>query len=216
MKNSTKNFGQRARKAAPGKSINTIVHRVIKSMRALKYFDTVQSATNSTGTVGIENLTPIPQGSAQSQRVGDAVTLQYMDLRFSVNAANTDVFSHMRLFFFIWKENTLLVNPSGTTLFTSATSQSVYTHLDYENRQLYQLVTKDYLLNLTGTATDPTVNTQQDIIRRVPLNSTRIDFTLGATTGFNHLFFTNYSDSLVTPFPIYQFISRVWYYDEES
>lgn len=201
-------------KQVTSKQVKTIVHSILKSAAELKYFDVSQAPTNSTGTVGFELITSIPQGPAQSQRVGDEIWLQHMDLRFSVNAANADVFSHMRFFFFIWRENTLTTVPNSAAIFTAASSQSVYTMLDVENRALRKLVTPDYLLNFTGTATNPTVNSQIDVVRTYKLDNTRIDFTLGAVTGINHVYFTNYSDSLLTPFPSYQFLSRIWYYDE--
>jgi hypothetical protein len=179
----------------------------------MKYFDVLQAPSNSTGAVGIENLTLIPQGPAQSQRISDQIWLQHFDLRFSVNAANTDVFSHMRFFMFIWRENTLTTTPTSAAIFTSAASQSVYSMLDYENRALRKLVTPDYLLNFTGSATNPTDRTQIDVVSKHSLRNTRVDYTLGTATGVNHLFFVNYSDSLLTPFPIYTFLMRVWYYD---
>jgi hypothetical protein len=196
------------------KHVKEIVHSILASSSELKYFDVLQAPSNSTGSVGIENLTLIAQGPGQSQRIADTVWLQHMDVRFSANAANADVFSHMRFFFFIWKENTLVANPTSAAIFTSATSQSVYTMLDYENRALRKLVSPDYLLNFTGTSTNPTKGSQIDIIKRYELKNTRVDYTLGATTGINQLFFINYSDSLLTPFPSYQFLARVWYYDE--
>jgi len=194
--------------------VKNIVHQILKSSAELKYFDVQQAPSNSTGTVGFENLVLIPQGPAQSQRIADTIWLQRMDLRFSVNAANADVFSHMRMFFFLWKPDTLTVNPTSAAIFTSQSSQSVYTMLDHEQRALRKLVTPDYLLNFTGTATNPTVQSQVDIIESFPLDNQRVDYGLGAVTGTNQLFFTNYSDSLLTPFPQYQFLSRVWYYDE--
>jgi hypothetical protein len=203
-----------AQTAATDKHVKTIVHKILRASAELKYFDVLQAPSNSTGAVGIENMTLIPQGPAQSQRISDQVWLQHFDLRFSVNAANADVFSHMRFFFFIWKENTLTTTPTSAAIFTSAASQSVYTMLDYENRALRRLVTPDYLLNFTGTVTNPTPRSQIDIVRNFSLHNTRIDYTLGATTGINQLFFINYSDSLLTPFPSYQFLARIWYYDE--
>lgn len=203
-----------AQTAVTNKQVKTIVHNILRSTAEMKYFDVLQAPSNSTGAVGIENLTLIPQGPAQSQRISDQIWLQHFDLRFSVNAANTDVFSHMRFFMFIWRENTLTTTPTSAAIFTSAASQSVYTMLDYENRALRKLVTPDYLLNFTGTATTPTLHSQVDIVKTYPLHNTRIDYTLGATTGINQLFFINYSDSLLTPFPSYQFLARIWYYDE--
>jgi len=195
------------------KQVKTVVHSILKSSSELKYFDVLQAPTNSTGTVGFEDLTLLPQGPAQSQRIGDTIWLQRMDIRFSVNAANADVFSHMRMFFFLWKENTLTVAPTSAAIFTSAASQSVYTMLDWENRALRKLVSPDYLLNFTGTATNPTVQSQVDIVESYPLDNQRVDYTLGGTSGIGHLYFVNYSDSLLTPFPSYQFLARIWYYD---
>jgi hypothetical protein len=194
--------------------VKTMVHKILKSSAELKYFDVLQAPSNSIGAVGFENLVLIPQGPAQSQRIADTIWLMHMDLRFSVNAANADVFSHMRFFFFLWHEDSLTTVPTSAAIFTSAASQSVYTMLDYEARALRTLITKDYLVNLTGTATTPTVGSQWDLVHRYELHNTRVDYTLGATTGINQLYFVNYSDSLLTPFPSYQFLARIWYFDE--
>jgi hypothetical protein len=200
--------------ASPGQ-VKSIVHQILKSTSELKYFDTYEATTGSSTTVGFAELSLVPQGPAQSQRVADTMWLQHIDFRFSVNAANGAVFSHMRLFLFIWKENTLAAVPTSATIFTAAASQSVYTMLDYENRALRKLVTPDYLLNLTGTITNPTIHSQIDIVKRYPLHNARVDFTLGTVTGINHLFFTNYSDQPAgVTAPSYQFVSRLWYYDE--
>jgi hypothetical protein len=191
-----------------------MVHKILKSSAEQKYFDVLQAPSNSTGTVGFENMVLIPQGPAQSQRIADTIWLQHMDLRFSVNAANADVFSHMRFFFFIWREDSLTIVPSSAAIFNAASSESVYSMLNYEARALRTLVTPDYLVNFTGTATTPTVGSQFDLVHRYNLHNTRVDYTLGATTGVNQLYFVNYSDSLLTPFPSYQFLARVWYFDE--
>jgi hypothetical protein len=194
--------------------VKSIVHRVLKQAAILKYFDTLLVAANSTSTVGFQNMSLVPQGVAQSQRVADTIRLQYMDLRMSVNAANTDVFSHMRFFFFIWKENTLYASPSSLSIFTSPAIQGIYTTLEFENRALRKLVTKDTLLRFTGTVTNPTTQSQQDAFHRIQLKNSRLDFTFGATSGYGHLFFVNYSDSQLTPFPVYTLLGRIYYFDD--
>jgi hypothetical protein len=200
--------------ASPGQ-VKSIVHQILKSASELKYFDTYITTNSSTSTVGFSLLSLVPQGPAQSERIADTMWLQHMDLRFSADAANAAVFSHMRFFFFLWKENTLLAVPTSASIFTAAGSQSVYTMLDFENRALRKLVSPDYLLNFTGTLTTPTIHSQVDIVKRYPMHNARVDFTLGATTGINQLYFTNYSDQPAgVTAPSYQFLSRLWYYDE--
>jgi hypothetical protein len=195
--------------------VTSIVHRALSKDRLLKYFDFSLASQNCTAGVGFSIISLVPQGNAQSQRIGDLIHMQHFDMRLSFNAANTDIFSHARFFFFQWKEDTSIGGPSALDIFTASGPQSVYTMLTYETRATYHLLTRDHLLNFTGTATDPTPTSQHDIIRRVKLNNIRLDFNLGATSGFNHIYFTNYGDSLIAPFPVYNLVTRLWYYDTE-
>jgi hypothetical protein len=196
--------------------VSILLSNKLKRRHELKYFDVFLNTQNSTATVGISLLTTIPQGVTQSQRVGDSVRLVKMEVRFNVTLANSDIYAIMRWFFFRWRVPTSTANPTGALLFSLSTTQGVYTTLNYENKSMYTLISQDFFENLSGIATAPTNNSQINRVLTINLNDSLLQFELGGvTTGTGHLFFTNFSNSAIAPQPVYTFVSRVWYYDED-
>jgi hypothetical protein len=196
--------------------IKQVVHRVLKSNRELKYFDTTILTTNSTVTVGITNLSAVPQGVGQSMRVGDEMWLDHVEVRMNITTANADIFSIMRWLLLIWHPNTASVFPAGGNIFNSTTTQSVFSPLSHEFKPMYSVVGSDHIENNSGIATAPTVNSQVVHNLRIGLGQRHVQFGLGVTTASNHLLFTNYSNSAAAPFPVYTLVTRLWYYDERA
>jgi len=67
---------------------------------------------------------------------------------------------------------------------------------------------------MTGTLTNPTANSQHVYTMRIPLSEHRIDFNTGVTNGTGLIYFQNYSDSSVAPWPVYNAVYRTWYSDD--
>lgn len=196
------------------REIGLIVEKKMKAARILKYSDTAVLASNSTVTVGFQGLCiNITQGAAQGQRTGDSIRYQKLEIAMNVTGANADIFNIVRIMFFVWKPNTLAVAPTGVTIFSSTATQGPYTPLNFENKADYSTI-EDFRVNISGTAASPTNNSQHFIHKVYNLQNRKAQYNLGLTTGTGLLFFTNYSDSAVVPFPVYNLVTRVWYYDD--
>jgi len=193
----------------------TSVHRGLKKTRVIKYYDFILLNQTSSSTVGFANLTQIPQGPGQSQRIADTIWIQKIDVRFYAYEmeSTTDYTNYLRISFFTWKENTASVAPSSVQIYQNATSFSVLSPFTFETRALYA-IHRDWSINLSGYVGVPTNGSQHQIIDSISLGEQRIDYNIGVTSGINHFFFVNYSDSLLSPFPMYSMQTRVWYYDE--
>jgi hypothetical protein len=181
----------------------------------VKYFDTNLLAATSTSTVGFLDITNIPQGLTQSQRLADTLIVTAIELRGNFVQSNADVFTQMRFNIFRWCEDTIVSIPVAGSIFNNTATQGVYTPLSFENRRRYLLISKDHVVNGSGTATAVSSRTQTDFYYRY-LCSNRIDFNAGATTGVGKVYFSNFSDSVIVPFPVYNMVFRVWYSDNRD
>lgn len=194
--------------------VGLIIEKKMLALKVLKYVDTNILAQNSAITVGVQDLiSAISQGVGQGQRVGDTVRLQRMEFRYNVTSANADIFNIVRFAFFVWNPNTGSTVPTGASIFSSTTTQGMYTPFNYEQRREYAVLLELYF-NMTGTAASPCDNSQYMQSRTLNLQGRKAQYNLGVTTGTGHLYFTNYSDSAIAPFPVYNLVTRIWYYDD--
>jgi hypothetical protein len=175
------------------------------------YYDTVFGPTTSTTTTGFVNLTPIPQGFGQSNRIADTIYVNRVELRLNVTAANADVSSRMRLTFYFWFQNTASVTPGVTSVTEDSTTYGIDSPYNWEGRKFYKVI-YDKIFNLTGATNAPTVNSQVQVNRTIWSGRQLVQFNDGGlTTGTGHLYVQNYSDSAISPHPTYSHVIRVWY-----
>jgi hypothetical protein len=194
--------------------VGLIVEKKMLALKILKYVDTNILAQNSSVTVGVQDLVSgISQGVNQGQRTGDTVRLQRMEFRYNITSANADVFNMVRFVFFVWKPNTGNLVPTGAIIFSSTTTQGIYSPFNFEQRREYDVLL-EINSNMTGVAASPCDNSQYYQSRSLNLNGRKVQFNLAVTTGTGHIYFTNYSDSAAIPFPVYNLVTRIWYYDD--
>jgi len=198
------------------KEIQRVVSKALRTntlkTRVVKYFDTYLNGQNSTTTIGYSNISLMPQGIAQSQRLADTAFVSKLDVRFNATTANADIFATMRWGVFIWWQNTNSVTPGTTSIYESVATYGTLSPFNFEGREYYSILF-DHFENFTGTATAPTVNSQINRVFTHKLGNHRIDYEQAATTGTGHLYFVNVSDSAIAPHPVYSIEFRVWYYD---
>lgn len=195
--------------------VASVVHRVLRDNRELKYFDTNFSATNIGITQLFYNLAIVPQGPAQSQRVADEMWMEKVDVRMNITTANADIFTIVRWFLFAWRIPTATANPVTGNILNS-TGQGVYSPTSHEYRSMYQIIGPDLMVNLTGVAAAPTVNSQFVYNGTMGLGGRHVQFTAGGTNANNLLFLTFLSNSSIAPFPVFAGTFRLWYYDEKA
>ncbi len=176
----------------------------------IKYFD-YNAFGSVTSTIAYNALSGVGQGSGQSERVGDLIYPLKMDVHMNVVTANADVYNTCRFVWFRWRPNNNSLAPGTNSILESPGTQGTLSHYNYEGRQEYTVL-KDLLESYTGTATNPTVDSNKLYRFTIPLNGTQV-FNLGGTTGTNQLYFLNLSDSSVTPFPTVNLWTRLWYTD---
>jgi hypothetical protein len=180
----------------------------------VKYIDNYYIASNSTATISYFAQSNPSQGVAQSQRTGDTIWLREMEVKASFIQSNSDVYSHCRLFFFIWKQNSASTVPGQGSILENVSTYSVYSPLNFEGRAYYRVV-YDFLVPLAGTATNPTAISCVDKSDVIPLLDTRVDFNSSAITGTGLLYVGWYSDSAAVPYPLQSLVTRTWYLDAD-
>lgn len=205
MKNRKRN--QRAR--------NTAYKHVPRAIAApaLKYFDFYTTGASTT-TFASAIVSAVPQGVGQSHRLVDTVLLDRMDVRMYFTSSSSDVTNVIRLSLFHWIPNTSALLPGATSYYEDPSTFGVRTPLNFEGRRDYRTIT-DRIISLVGTDTNPTNTYTKQYNASINLKG-RIDFNLGLTTGYNHIYITHFSDSAITPFPTVTAQIRIWYTDTVS
>lgn len=207
---------QRKRKGkAKNTNVRLIVRQELRATRVLKYIDAILAATSVTAAGTTAALVNIPQGYAQSQRIGDKVELVKLELNaLTMTAVNSDVYSHARVVIYRWKENIADTSPTIALLFETPTTNSCFSNMNYENRLLYR-VCWDRAFSLAGTSTVPTDKSDHYLRKiRIPLRGKTLQYRLASSSASTDTLCIAYlSDSAATPFPVITFCFRLWYYD---
>jgi len=146
-------------KALDSGKVRKIVRSVLKSDADVKryVFNSGASSVAFTYTPAYIQLTPIPtQGSGDSERVGDEIRLQYINLRLRLVGSGSlpDV---ARVIIFRWRPQSDLGtnNPNYDDIMQSAPTidyQSCMSGYNYKNKQNY-VILKDMFVNF-GTNTN--------------------------------------------------------------
>jgi len=202
------------RKPLNENQVSLIVERKMASIKTVKYYE-IYSTTDTVSTTGqVVDISVITQGVGQLQRIADTVFVQRVDCRLSVNTANSDVFNLVRVIFFNWKVDSALSAPTIADIlaFTGSTPL-VYGNFNFENRAMYG-VWKDLTFNLSGTASNPTKNSQHYLEYSENMNKKRIDFNLGSTSGTGKIYLAHMSDSSAVPYPQLNVNIRMWFMDD--
>jgi len=226
-KPNSKSRRRRADNGGKQSAITKVVHReVIREMRAFaetKFFDTYLPNT-ITSTVQLFSSTIIPQGVAQSQRIGEKVKIVGYDVEiianygFNSSLFAQDIFDNLRISHIRWKPSTTLTLPAGIAIYQSTASYGVMSPFSVENKPNFTVL-EDFnpwvvgYYDSTAVGAVPTSKSLWKIRYRKKCNHPLI-FTGAATTGAGHLYFLFLSDSTLAPHPAIQFMIRIWYTDE--
>jgi len=178
-----------------------------------KYFDTLSLANNIGAGGTLFNLSIVPQGDAQSTRIGDFIHARKLVFNYSLYTANADIVTTIRLIFFRW-QSTQFALPVIADILEAAASSNVLSHYNYQFQDNYKVLwEKQY--QVAGTATNPTVTSSIGATGlAIPLKGNNdIEFSLGATVGSNQIYLLALSDSSLAPFPLLNFSARLYYED---
>lgn len=179
-----------------------------------KYLDVLSIANNIGAGGTLFSLSLVPQGDQQLQRVGDFIQPLKLIMNFSMYVVNADIVTTTRMIFFRWLPSTALVVPVIASILESPAAANVLSHYNFQNQDNYQVLLEKQFQS-AGVVAAPT--TSSSIGRTgwsIPLGrKPEIEFALGATSASNHLYMLVLSDSSVTPFPILNFSTRLYFED---
>jgi len=193
--------------------VEAIVERRLLKVKVVKYLEVLATGVTMTTSGAFLDITAITQGPSQNERIADTVWIQSIDFSLGVTTANADVFNLARITFIKWKQSSVTALPTTLSVFSNWSNALVHSFLNFERRADYAVVT-DNKMNLTGLATVPTINSQHLIERRISMNSSRIDYDQGVTSGVGKVYVFFGSDSSALPFPVININFRIWYYDD--
>jgi hypothetical protein len=188
----------------------------LQMIRALepKFLD-ITSIANSVGAGGtIFNLSPVSQGASQSDRIGDFIHTLKLYFNFTLYCVNSDIVTTIRLIFFRWIPNGTLLSPALGNILQNPSAANVLSHFNFQYQQNYRVL-KDMHFQASGITVAPTVSSNFGQVD-MPINlggNKEIEFTPGANLGTNQLYLCAISDSSLTPFPILNFVSRLYFED---
>jgi hypothetical protein len=204
--------GRRVQKQRPARTLGQpLAGRPLRIPPGWKYVDTTLSPTSVSTTTQQFTVSSITQGASQGSRIGDTVFLHRMELRLTVTTANADVFNRVRFMIFMWLQDSNYVTPGPGSIVESATSLGINSPYNFEGRRHFKIL-YDRVFNLSGTATNPTPNSQIVLTQSFNLRE-RVDYDPGQIAGTNTMWMQMYSDSALTPFPALSFVLRIYYTD---
>jgi len=209
-----KRTGRSGKPGNPKRRKTTGVIRTLVAHVEPKYFD-LTSLANSVGAGGtLFPLSLVPQGDSQSTRVGDFIQPLRMLFNFTLYTVNSDIVTTIRLVFFRWVPSTALVFPLLANILESPVSGNVLSHYNFQTQDNYQILAERQY-QASGITVAPTTHSNFGATgMEIPLGvNTELEYTIGATTASNHLYLLAISDSALTPFPLLNFVHRLYYED---
>jgi len=179
-----------------------------------KYIDFSTFDQSITGGGTVYALSVIPQGNGQSQRVANTVKLKKLVFNFSIYMANTDIVTTSRLIFFRWMPSNVSTAPTVASILQNPSVAQVFSHLDFENQQQYEILWDKTFHQSGGASTPSSTSNIGKFNLVIPLwSNPLINFGNAVTTGTESLYLLSISDSSLTPFPELSFNLRVYYDD---
>jgi len=176
----------------------------------LKYHDFATVGSSST-TFAAAAITLVPIGTSQSNRLANTLFLERLEVRIIFTCSTSDVTNVIRWSLFHWAVNS---TPSTDSYYEDPTVYGVLTPLNFEGRKQFKTLV-DRTVLLSGTSGAPTSITLRNFETVMPVRS-RVDFlSSSSTAGINHIYFSHFSDSAVTPFPQISATFRTWYRDTQ-
>jgi len=186
----------------------------LEGEKTIKYFDIFNATVSNTASIGFVNLNVIPQGVGQSQRVGDTIWIDKIDVRLNcfVLEAGTDYTNVQRFGWFIWWQNNAAVAPNSTNVLQNAATWYVFSPYTYESREILSVLSEREFAQAGYTGIPTGTSSLYDTFT-IFLKNHRVEFNVGLTTGTGTIYYFSLSDSGNIPHPQYTIHNRVWYYD---
>lgn len=191
-----------------------IVRRGARRKGELKFFNSDINGTAITTTATITQISPIPQGVSDTDRVGDSLDYVSLEVRYTVNVG--DPTNIVRVLFYQWFPSAttpiiadfLLPGSGGTT----QQFDSLDSH-DYRT-QFHKIHDNLIVCCGNGTANFPiTTNSIQSFRFKVSNFRKKVQFVGGTTSGDNQLYIVYLCDSAILPNPSIRMTCKILYTD---
>lgn len=133
---------------------------------------------------------------------------------FVLYTVNSDIVTTVRLIFFRWVPSTALVVPVIGSILEAPASANILSHFNFQLQGNY-VILYERQLQCAGIPLAPTVSSNFGATGlSIPLKgSSSLDYSLGGTNGTNQIYLLALSDSQLTPFPLLNFSSRLYFED---
>lgn len=182
------------------------VKRLIDAKQETKYYDAYVSATGVSTSGTFNDCTAIAAGTTNSTRLGNIVEALWIKCIFESNIADTTNF--MRYILFQWNNDTAGLTPTlaGVLAQTGVLSSPINCQYQIsDTRDIRILLDVTHTLNVNS----PNVRTEH----MVPMKGKRIPFQSSATTGNQHIYLLQVSDSGAVAHPTSEFFLRLAFKD---
>jgi len=195
------------------REIKREVKQALAANQEIKIFDVNLSAQSLTAGSTITTLSNPPQGVGVRQRVGDDIELRSLRLNYQIVQLNADIYSDSRIIIFRWYPNTGLASPSLASILDNTAAIGLYSQYSWDTRDQYKIL-YDRTHSMSGTTAAPTSNSTISVmLHKVHVANLKIQFAAGATTGSNQIFALWISDSVIAPFPLISWSTRLRFTD---
>lgn len=184
------------------------IQRMILKNEEQKYFDTVFNTISVSSTGSAYSLSLVPQGDDVNSRDGDSLKALNLDFRFTLSCS--DATNAFRVIIYQYLENTAIQAPIITQVLDTGTITGVNVPYQFYRRKNSVRVLVDKTYNL-ALSTDTAVMATR---WKVPIRSHQVvEYTPGATTGYNTICVALISDSVAAAHPTFGGLCRLTYTD---
>lgn len=190
--------------------VGTIVSHKIATLEEKKYID-ISDITTFFNSGYVRDLSPIPQGVSQGQRVGDKVNWATLEFRAVFNLSITTDTS-IRCIIFMHKQNSFnfiptAASPVPTAAYLGSATATSFPY-DIENKKNVKI------LYDSGPMVPRNSSTGSIVIKKtISLKNVKSIFNPATTSGTNKIFLLFYGDGALINACGVAYVSRLWYRD---
>ena len=189
------------------RDLNAFINRTSEE----KYKDVSSSYTVVDYNGALWDLTPISQGTADTERIGDSLAPMKLELRGQVHGADSS--NDMRIILFRWHSDTADVAPTPSKILQStftSTDLAPYAPYYHDKRDLSTILW-DKRICVEGSTSSS--NYSVDFECKLPIRGKNVRFTANSYDGTYKIYLLVISDSGAVSHPAVTFVNRLFFRD---
>lgn len=172
------------------------VSKMIEQKKQVGYLDTLPASGSSITTTGtFTNLSVLPQGDGQGERVGEKVMisgLRYHGLYKGNTASGATSLHYLRVVLFRWNPDNNVDAPSLAKMFEITTDNQSHFIGDRTSRSKFKVL-KDMHIVMNSINNGNGVSLKNKIIKYLKINKPLL-FNEGGNTGKGHIYILEWSN----------------------